>query len=147
MGDDSRMFSLRPVKLDAFARVDAAEFAGFSPWWTARGGNSPTLEMLPGCGVVVSSDDGPVAVAFMYLDATGSGVAFLAWLATRPGAPPIRAGLALDLAIVHLEDHAKELNYWLVSAVYHHASILGMLGNNGYVSGDTGMTQLFKTLN
>jgi hypothetical protein len=140
------MFSLRAIPLDEFGRVCATAFAGFSPWWIARGGNCPTREMLPGCGVIVDCEDGPVAVAFMYLDATGSGVAWLAWLASNPAVPAVRAGLALDLARLHLEAHAKALNYWLVAAAYHHPSLVALFRSAGYATGDTGMIQLFKPI-
>ena len=102
--------------------------------------------MLPGCGVVVEYEATPMAVAFMYLDAAGSGLAWLAWLATAPGAPPLRAGIAIDMAVTHLETLAKEMHYWLLMATYHHPSLVEMLQRNGFAIGDSGMTQLFKPL-
>ena len=72
------MISIRSIELADDGRVSPAEFSLVSPWWEARGGESPTREMLPGCGAVAEWNGQPIACAFMYLDATGSGVAWLA---------------------------------------------------------------------
>jgi hypothetical protein len=97
-------------------------------------------------GAVAAHDGEPVAVCFMYLDATGSGVAWLAWLATRPRAGKVLAGQAINHLVGFLLGEAKRLNYWLVSAVYHHRSVVTMLRGMGFLTADTGMTQLFKPL-
>jgi len=140
------MFSLRPVEKDNDGRVSAEVFSRVFPWWTARSGNSPPREILPGCGFIASINDTPVAVAFMYLDATGSGVAMLGWMATNPEHAPSPALAALILCIHALEEHARELNYWTVMAVFNNPTILAILRSEGYRRGEDATTQLFKPL-
>jgi hypothetical protein len=140
------MFTLRPLQLGPDGRVTAADFARFAPWWTARGGDSPTREMLPGCGVAVEWNPTPVAVAFLYLDATGSGMAWLAWLATCPDTSAHRTGRAMRHALRYLVGHAASLNYWCVAATYHHPALVKLLKRMGFKTGDRGMTQLFLTI-
>ena len=139
-------FSVRPIERSADGRVCPSEFSGFSPWWQARGGDSPTREMLPGCGAVCEHNGKPIACAFLYLDATGSGVAWLAWLATCPATNIHRTARALRHLISYLTGFAKSMDYWLVCATYHHPGLLKMLKRLEFQTGDTGMTQLFKPL-
>lgn len=139
-------FSVRPIARSADGRVCPAEFSRFSQWVQARGGESPSREMLPGCGAVVEHHGQPLACAFLYLDATGSGVAWLAWLATCPATSPHRNGRALRHLIAYLTGLAKSLDYWLVCATYHHPGLLKLLKRQDFSVGDTGMTQLFKTI-
>lgn len=138
--------TLRPFDLDPqVPRITAEDYALISPWWTARGGNPPPHTILPGCGMLATHDDQPVACAFMYLDATGSGVAWLSWLATNPAAHRITAGKALVHCIRFLIHHARSLNYWLISATYNTPSLIRHLIRQGFQYGDSGMIQLFRT--
>ena len=140
------MLQTRPILLDASGRVAAGEYALFAGWWNSRHGSPPALEMLPGCGVVVEEADGPVAVAFMYLDATGSGVAWLGWMASDPLAGAATACNAVELAVQFLEDHARALNYWLVVASYNRPSLVAAMVRAGFQAGETNFTHLFKPL-
>lgn len=139
-------FSVRPIERSADGRVCPAEFFRFSQWVQARGGEAPTREMLPGCGAVAEHNGKPIACAFLYLDATGSGVAWLAWLATCPETSLHRTGRALRHLISYLTGLAKSLNYWMIHATYHHPGLLKLLKRQDFHVGDTGMTQLFKTI-
>lgn len=140
------MLTLAPIPTDPDGKVARATYAEIFPWWTDRGGEAPTRETLPTCGVIVSDRARPIACAFLYLDATGSGVAWLAWLATRPGASAHRAGRAIHHALRFLAAHARSLNYWQMFASYHHPSLISTLKRHGFKVGDTGMTQLFTTI-
>ena len=140
------MFTVRPIARECDGRVSRQEFSLVSPWWEARGGESPTREMLPGCGAVAEWNGQPMACAFMYLDATGSGVAWLAWLASKPGSPGKRVARAFKHLFEFLTNFAREMNYWLVNATYHHPSLVSLLKRQGFQTGDVGMVQLFKTL-
>lgn len=102
--------------------------------------------MLPSCGAVAEKNGSPVAIAFLYLDATGSGVAWLAWLATAPEVSRHLAGRAVRHLIEFLTAHAKALGYWLLTATYHHPSLLAHLRRLGWKTGDVGMTQLFHPI-
>ena len=140
------MFTLIPIALGSDGRVCPTVFSEFYPWWQARGGDAPTREMLPGCGLAVAHQGKPVAVAFMYLDATGSGMAWLAWLATCPHTNAHTTGRALRYALRHLVEHAASLNYWCIAATYHHPALIKTLKRLGFKTGDRGMTQLFITI-
>ena len=140
------MLSIRPVVLGCDGRVSPADFGIVAPWWEARGGETPTREMLPGCGAIAEHHGHPIACAFMYLDATGSGVAWLAWLATKPQIPARAAAGAIRLLVDFLKHHAKSLNYWLICASYHQPSLIRTFRKLGFQSGDQGMTQLFSTI-
>jgi len=140
------MLAIRPVELDSNGRVSLTDFRVLSPWWEARGGGPPSREMLPSCGAIAEKNGEPVACAFLYLDATGSGVAWLSWLATRPATSAHLTGRALFRILDFLKIHARSLNYWLITASYHHPSLISMLKRLGFKTGDTGMTHLFKTL-
>ena len=102
--------------------------------------------MLPGCGAICEWNGKAIAAAFMYLDATGSGVAWLAWLASCPGTTGRRVARAFDHLFTFLTDFAKDMNYWLVNATYHHPALISLLKRHGFQTGDVGMTQLFKLL-
>lgn len=141
-----RMISIRPIEISPDGRVSHHEFLMVSPWWEARGGDSPTREMLPSCGAVAEWNGDPIACAFMYLDATGSGVAWLAWLASKPATSAHRVARAFRHLFDFLTGEARRMNYWLVNATYHHPSLISLLKRLGFQTGDTGMTQLFKTL-
>jgi hypothetical protein len=143
---DPTMFTVRPIARDSDGRVSRADFDWVYPWWEARGGESPTREMLPGCGAIAEWNGEPVACAFLYLDATGSGVAWLAWVATKPGTPGKRVVRAFRALFQFLTDFARSMNYWLVNATYHHPSLVSLLKGQGFHVGDVGMVQLFKTL-
>ena len=82
--------TLRQIELEE-GRISAADYETIAPWWAARGFTAPARILLPGLGVMIMQGDTPVACAFMYLDASGSGVCQLAWPATStPGNWPSR---------------------------------------------------------
>ena len=140
------MFSLRPVLVDDSGRVDQRFYGVFSRWYRARGGNAPTREMLPACGVIVGHPDDPCAAAFLYLDATGSGVALLSWMATRHDLPPAIAHQAVLQAVLYLADHARSLDYWTLLAVYACPSLIRQLSAAGFRTMETGAATLYLTL-
>lgn len=140
------MISLRMIELAPDGRISPADYDMIAPWWQARGGQAPSRETLPTLGVIVCWHAQAVATAFMYLDATGSGVAWLAWVAAKPGISAHRAGIAVRHAFRFLTAQAKEMNYWLVNATFHHPSLISLLGRMGFQPADVGMVQLFKPL-
>lgn len=140
------MISLRTIDLEADGRISRADYALISPWWQARGGEAPSREMLPTLGAVAEWNGEGIATAFMYLDATGSGVAWLAWLATRPQTSAHRVGRAMRHLFEFLQAEARRLNYWLVNATFHHPSLISLLKRMGFRAADVGMVQLFKPI-
>lgn len=140
------VLSVRPIQSSADKRISPEDYALVSPWWEARGGEAPTREMLPCCGAICERNGQPIACAFMYLDATGSGVAWLSWLASRPGTSGHHVARAFKHLLEYLTRFAREMNYWLVNATYHHPSLISLCKREGFKVGDVGMVQLFKTL-
>ena len=139
---------VRLVKCEAGGgRVDPGEYAMLEPWWKARGGFPPKREMLPGLGAIGLADGVPAAAAFMYLDAAGSGVAQLAWLAMAPDAGKRAAVRSLRAAAGFLLGEARRMNYWLVSATFHHPSLVRFLGKSlGFQTVGIHMSQMFAPL-
>jgi len=131
-------------------RISEADHALILPWWTSRGGAGPSRTVLPGLGVIAElprPGDNPWAVAcgFCYLDATGSGMAMLGWLATNPEAMTGTAGRALLEVVRFLENHAQSLNYGGMMGSFS-PELARSLARRGYTHGDTGHTQIFKQL-
>ena len=140
------MHRLRPITLAPDGRIHPDDYEMIRPWWEARGGEAPSREMLPCFGVLSLHYGEPIACAFAYLDATGSGVAMLSWLAACPGTSAHTTGRAMLHLFRFIEEHCEGLNYWLLMATYHRPSVVSTLKRLGFQKGDTGMTQLFKKL-
>jgi hypothetical protein len=140
------MHRLRSIHHAADGRITEEDYELISPWWQARGGDAPARELLPTCGAISEYDGKPIACAFAYLDATGSGVAMLAWMAACPGTSAHKTGRAMLHLLRFMEDHCERLNYGVLMASYGKPSIISTLKRLGFQTGDTGMTQLFKEL-
>jgi hypothetical protein len=125
----------RPLRLGSDGRVAPAEFIWVSRLWAARGAIPPARERLPSCATAAYFEHAPgtpIAVVFSYLDACSSGVAWLAWLATDPAAPPVTRARALIGAIRHHLAVIKTFDYWLVSATYSEPSLGRLLRRLGF---------------
>lgn len=140
------MITLRPISRDETGRVSREEYATLEPWWTLRDAYAPPREMLPGMGVVAEHGGQPAACGFIYLDATGSGVAALSWLATRPGLGRMTAYRCLRHVVECLTIDARRMDYWLVTAGFHTRGILGLLESAGFQAVRGEMTTLLKPL-
>jgi hypothetical protein len=95
---------------------------------------------------VIESDGRPVACAWLYLDAAGSGCAWLAWLCTDPGAVPIVAGRALKHAECLLCEIASMLGYRVMVATLAGESWGQFMQSCGWRAGDRGLAHWFKPL-
>lgn len=137
---------LRNPEFDQDGRLQPAIYESICGWWSDRDGHAPTREMLGQCGIIIDLDGEPIACAWMYLDGTGSGVAWMAWLATKPGANGNKAARAVRMAIDFLCEHAKSLNYWCVQCAYNNPSIIKMLKSADFRQVDGGMSHLVKPL-
>lgn len=140
------MLSVRTITLDHDGRVSQADFSLVSAWFRQRGGEPPFREMLPTCGAVIEKDDEPAGIGFLYMDATGSGVAWLSWLATNPALPIITAGRAVVHLVKFLTEVAKSNNYWLLVGNFNRPSINSLLRRHGFTDGDKGATLQFKPI-
>jgi len=131
---------LRPFAINPGTRRIAAEdFSLISSWWTARNQESPSLEMLPGLGFIAFDKENgtPLATCSAYLDATGSGVARLAYAATNPAASPLARGKALAHVLDLLIQHIQSLNYWLINASFNQPALLRFLKKHNFRTAET----------
>ena len=122
-------------------RISEADYSLICEFWEGRG-VPPQRALLPTLGVIL--DD--MACGFLYLDATGSGVAVMAWTATHPGAPVVERARALIWVIAFLENEAKALGYGAIMCSHCHPSFIKHFKRSGYVTGDSGLVHLFKSL-
>jgi|GEM_PF-2135568 len=132
---------IRTITREPDGRISLDDYARICGFWQGRG-SPPPRNVLPTLGVL--GDD--MACGFLYLDATGSGVAVMAWTATDPTASAIARGHAMLDVIEFLENEAAALNYHTVMCTHCHASFIRLFTRRGYASGDSGLVQLFKSL-
>lgn len=141
------MTSLRMINLAEDGRICEADYGLMAGWWRVRAREAPPRNILPRLGVIASYGTGkPVAAAFAYLDAGGSGAAWLGWMITDPAAPKATAGRAMVHALDFLEKECRRLGYWLGWATVNDASFIRFLERRGYTRTDEGLCHLFKTL-
>lgn len=132
---------IRLIDKAADGRISADDYDLICGFWRGRG-VPPQRNLLPTLGVIADE----MACGFLYLDATGSGVAVMAWTATDPKAPHIERGRAMIEIIDFLEREAAALAYHTVMATHSHPSFCRLFTRRGYASGDSGLVQLFKAL-
>jgi hypothetical protein len=144
------MITIRPIERAEDGRISEADYAIVSKWWRIRAKESPPRTILPTLGVIAEHGDGdvvkPVAAAFAYLDATGSGVAWLGWMITDPNAPKNRAGRGLLRALDFLDKECLALDYWLSWATISDPDFIRFMQRRGYTPTDRGLCHLFKPL-
>ncbi len=153
------MTTLRTIHIADDGRIAPQDYAILERWWKARAKEAPPRNILPTLGVIVSSSPAPssnpqpsiaaqqpLAAAFAYLDATGSGVAWIGWMITDPAAPKAAAGRAMLRALDFLEKECRRLNYWLGWATVADPSFIRFLEHRGYTRTDEGLCHLFKPL-
>jgi hypothetical protein len=140
------MIHLRTIEIAEDGRISENDYSVIEKWWKARASEAPPRNILPTLGVIASHEDTPLAAAFAYLDATGSGVALLAWMITDPDAHTQRVGRALKKSIDFLHLECARLNYWLAWSTIANPSLVSYLEHDGYQSAESGLTHLFKPL-
>lgn len=122
------------------------DYPTLAHWWQRRGGVLMPEARLAKIGRVAERDGALLACGFLYLDATGSGMAWPAWLGTNPNARPITAGRALRHVLRCLEQIAEALDYGCAVQTLAGSSLRRFMAADGYQEGDTGLAHLFKNL-
>lgn len=145
------MITIRPIeRSEVDDRISEADYLMVSKWWRVRAKEAPPRGILPTLGVIAEHRDGEmveaVAAAFAYLDATGSGVAWLGWMITNPDAPKGRAGRGLLRALDFLDKECVALDYWLSWATVADPDLIRFMERRGYTPTDRGLCHLFKGL-
>lgn len=133
---------IRLIEKDAEdGRISQADYDLICGFWVGRG-SPPPRNILPTLGVIADE----MACGFLYLDASGSGVAVMAWTATNPSAAVLARGRAMIYVLDFLESEAGSLGYHTVMSTHQHLSFHRLFKRRGYASGDSGLVQLFKSL-
>jgi len=145
------MITIRPIeRSEEDNRISEADYAIVSKWWRTRAKEAPPRGILPTLGVIAEHSDGdivvPVAAAFAYLDATGSGVAWLGWMITDPDARKNLAGRGLLRALDFLDKECVALDYWLSWATISDPDFIRFMERRGYTPTDRGLCHMFKGL-
>lgn len=132
---------IRVIQKADDGRISDEDYQMISGFWEGRG-SPPARNLLPTLGVM--ADD--MACGFLYMDASGSGVAVMAWTATDPKAPHIERGRAMVEVIDFLEHEAAALGYHSVMATHNTPSFIRLFTRRGYVTGDGELCQMFKAV-
>lgn len=138
--------NIRAIKKADDGRIDPDDYQIVSEWWEARNAAVPPRNLLPTLGIILEIDTAPAACGFLYLDATGSGIAQLGWTATAPDLSPRRALRYLEEVITFLENEAKAQGYWLIQATFAAGALSRYMERRRYREGDTNLSHLFKVL-
>lgn len=131
------------IQIREYTDDDYPTIAGF---WEKRDAVAPEARALPRVGYLAVCGEEILACGFSYLDACGTGVAWLGWFATNPDVHGLRAGRGLRHVINNLEGVLTSLDYSVVVAATSQQSFARYLESRGYLTGDTGMTYLTKNL-
>lgn len=114
------------------------DYPTFASWWTSRGLTPPAKNSLPPNGFTV--DD--VATVFVYL--TDSPVAIVAWPTAHPKSSRRERREALEALLFHIETEVRDKGFTHVLGMTMHASLRDLFASQGYLAGDTGVTQYVK---
>lgn len=139
------MITLRTIELEN-GRISSADYAILKLWITSQHGTPPPLTILPTLGAFAYSGEKPIACAFAYLDATGSGVAMIEWIFSNPGAPAFLAGRAVGTVIDFLEQQITKLNYGTVFISTANNRLAQHLPTLGFSHTESGVHLYQKTL-
>lgn len=122
--------------------ITPADFPMLAAWWQDRGGQAPDPSILK-LGVRRDED----AAGFLYLDATGAGVAVIAWTVTNPHVCSRQAAEGLREVIAALEAVAREHGYpFVLCHQVENSGLHRQFARRGYQVGDSKLVQLFKSL-
>lgn len=121
------------------------DYAEISRWWTQRRLAAVPKSILPKTGIVSEDATGSLAAAWVYLD-NSVGLAWLAWVVTRPGLPGRRAPMVLQGLVGCCEAVAEELGYKVMFTMTHRPGFGRWLQREGFTANHSGMVQFFKEL-
>lgn len=123
--------------------LDAALYELLTAWWQAHGWNPVPLAILPRCGIWIEDDTGnPLAAAFLYMENSGVGVAWLEWMVTNPAIAPRKAYVAIGVITQAAREVALELDYGVLMTTCRQESLARTLEKNGFSVTDRGVTHL-----
>lgn len=130
------------MKARMYALSDYTDVKG---WWVDHGGAAVPETILPKSGVIVEHMGEVIAAAWVYMS-NSNGVAWLAWLVTKPRMNVVIAAEAIAVCVAACERVARDLGYGLMLTMTERKSLGSFYQRHGYVANHTGMTQYFKTI-
>lgn len=139
------MIHLRTITLAGDGRITPEDHHLIAAMWKTHHADPPPRTILPTLGAI-ALNPAPIASAFLYLDATGSGLALLSWCVADMTQPAITRGRAIHHLLTFLEAEARRLNYWTLWTTIAHPALIRHLTKRGYIPTETHLTHLFKTL-
>ena len=113
-------------------------------WWDEWKFPAPPLEYLPPVGLIVESEEGPLAAGFLYK--TDTPIMWIEWLVSNPKADKMVRGPAVDLCIDTLCFSASTLGAGIVFTSVGSHPLEHRLLKNGFTLGDKNVTQMFRRL-
>lgn len=114
--------------------ADLPLYMEFVSWWEAHGWPAVPVVMLPKCGVVVEAEGVPMAAAWLYLDASETGVCFLSWVVTRPGLKAKKAAAVVAFLAGAARAVADELGYSQIITLARHGGLVAAMRRQGFTS-------------
>ena len=125
---------------------DAYLYSLFKDWGIGHKTGVTPINILPKCGVLLEEDSVPVAVCWLYMD-NSVGVAWAAWLTTRPNLTGRDSVHYLNILMGAVEVVAKGMDYGLLFTMAKSQGLKRWFERFGFTANHSGMTQLFKGLN
>jgi hypothetical protein len=123
--------------------ADAALYPVFVSWWKGHAWDAPSIHILPRCAVLVTTDEGePAAVAWLYMDNSGVGVAWMEWTVANPALSPRTVFAALKALLSAVRVVAVSLDYGVLMTTARQASLIKIYERGGFTVTDTGVTHL-----
>ncbi len=123
--------------------ADASLYAVFAGWWKAHHWEAPSIHILPRCGVLVETNGGvPAAVAWLYMDNSGVGVAWMEWTVANAALPPRVVFEALKQLVPAVQAVAVSMDYGVLMTCARQASLVKIYERGGFIVTDTGVTHL-----
>lgn len=113
-------------------------------WWKDWKFPAPPRDCLPRNGVVVVDEEGPLYAGFMYF--TDSPIVWVEWVVSDRMAAPARKRGGLELLLEVFTQMADGGGAKYVFTSTERAAFRNGLVRCGFVVGDTGISQLVKTI-
>jgi len=110
------------------------DYGTFDAWWRANKTFAPHPDLLPRDGVVITVDENPMAMGFMYH--TDSKVCEFRFFIVNPEVRRKERGDVINELLGSTKIWAKHYNYRVIFTDTNKRSFANKLRENGFVNGD-----------
>jgi hypothetical protein len=118
----------------------SSDYSVISEWWKSHKWPVLPEHMLPKTGMIIDN----FCAGFLYK--TDSSIAWLEFIISNPSTKKEERADALDILIKGLVNRAKEDGFKTIFTSVEHPSLITKYKNNGFVIGDTNMTNLVRLI-